>query len=122
MLRRQWGLFVNRVIWSTSGVIHVWKTEESFRMWFSANAVSATAAILLPLDPASRGMLLMGGVMILAMECANTAIERVTDDISEEIRDRARQAKDAGSAAVALMGVGVGVGWISVLWGLAMAG
>jgi len=121
MLRRQWGLFVNRVIWSTAGVIHVWKTEESFHMWFWINVISATAAILLPLDPASRGMLLMGGVMILAMECVNTAIERVSDDISEAVRDRARQAKDAGSAAVALMGVGVGLGWISVLWGLATA-
>ena len=39
-------------------------------------------------------MLLMGGVIVLAAECMNTAIERVVDDISIEKRDAARQAKD----------------------------
>lgn len=121
MLGRQLRLLVNRILWSYAGVRHVWKTEESFQMWFWVNVISAFFAIVLPLEPAERGMLLMGGVMILATECLNTAIERVVDDISESQRDRARQAKDAGSAAVALMGVGVGLEWICIIWGLVTA-
>ncbi len=121
MLRRQWSLLLNRIRWSWAGVSHVWRNESSFHMWFWANVVSAACAFLLPLDATQRGMILMGGIMILAMECVNTAIERVVDDISDAQRDRAKQAKDAGSAAVALMGVGVGVGWICILWGMYLA-
>ena len=50
----------------------------------------------------------MGGIFILAMECMNTAIERVVDDISKDKRDLAKQAKDTASAAVALSALGVG--------------
>ena len=50
---------------------------------------------------AEKSILIMGGIFILAMECMNTAIERVVDDISEDKRDLAKQAKDTASAAVA---------------------
>jgi len=60
----------------------------------------------------------MGGIVVLAMECMNTAIERVVDDISVAQRDRARQAKDAGSAAVAISAIAVGVAWVCILIGL----
>jgi diacylglycerol kinase (ATP) len=57
----------------------------------------------------------MGGVLVLALECLNTAIERVVDDVSEARRPRAKQAKDSGSAAVALGGIAVGVAWAAAL-------
>ena len=57
--------------------------------------------------------------MVLAAECLNTAIDRVVDDISTEIRDAARHAKDCGSAAVAVTAVAVGVAWVVILIGLA---
>lgn len=59
-----------------------------------------------------------GGIIILAAECMNTAMERVVDDISTEKRDAAMQAKDCGSAAVAVTAVGVGVAWVCVIVGL----
>ncbi len=39
--------------------------------------------------------------------------------LSEERRPRAKQAKDAGSAAVAVTAIGVGVAWVCALVGLA---
>ena len=75
-------------------------------------------AILLPLTGGERAVILMGGIMVLAAECMNTAIERVVDDISEAQRPRAKQAKDAGSAAVAVTAVAVGVAWVAILFGL----
>ena len=78
----------------------------------------AVLAFVLPLSAGERGMLLMGGVMVLAAECMNTAIERVVDDVGVEHRDLARQAKDCGSAAVAVTGVAVGIAWICVIVGL----
>ncbi|SEV95642.1 diacylglycerol kinase (ATP) [Cognatiyoonia koreensis] len=107
-----------RAIWSWAGFVHVYRTEGSLSQWLAANAVFALLAFVLPLDGATRGMLLMGGIMVLAAECVNTAIERVVDDISPEIRDRARQAKDCGSAAVAVSGIAVGVAWVCVIGGL----
>ncbi len=86
--------------------------------WIVANLVFCILAFLLPLSGAERGFLLMGGIMVMAAECMNTAIERVVDDISTEQRPAAKQAKDAGSAAVAVTAIGVGVGWICVIGGL----
>jgi diacylglycerol kinase (ATP) len=44
-----------------------------------------------------------------------SAIERVVDDVSTDTRDRARQAKDTGSAAVAVAAIGVGVAGLVAL-------
>lgn len=107
-----------RAIWSWDGFAHVYRTEGSLAQWLVANVVFAVLAFVLPLSAGERGMLLMGGIIVLAAECMNTAIERVVDDIGTERRDAAKQAKDCGSAAVAVTAVGVGVGWVCVLVGL----
>ena len=107
-----------RAIWSWTGFVHVYQTEHSLKQWLVGNVFFAILAFLLPLDAATRGMLLMGGVFVLAMECVNTAIERVVDDISLEKRDLAKHAKDCGSAAVAVTSIGVGIGWAAALIGL----
>lgn len=113
-LRRIW----QRAIWSWDGFYHVLRTEGSLMQWLVANTVFAILAFILPLDWSTRGLLLMGGVMVLAAECFNTAIERVVDDISTEIRDAAKYAKDCGSAGVAVTAIAVGVCWVCVLVGL----
>lgn len=107
-----------RAIWSWEGFAHVLKTEGSLMQWLVANGIFAVLAFVLPLSATERGLLLMGGIFILAVECVNTAIERVVDDISLEKRDAAKQAKDCGSAAVAVTAVGVGLAWACVIWGL----
>lgn len=108
-----------RAIWSWDGFVHVWRTEGSLAQWIVANVVFGILAFVLPLSAGERGMLLMGGIIVLGAECMNTAIERVVDDISTERRDAAKQAKDCGSAAVAVTAIGVGVAWVCVLIGLA---
>ncbi|MEJ6402779.1 diacylglycerol kinase [Yoonia sp. 2307UL14-13] len=118
MLRQQILRVRQRIIWSWDGLIHVWRTEGSLRQWMVANIVFGILAFILPLSAGERGMLLMGGVLVMAAECMNTAIERVVDDISLDRRDAAKQAKDAGSAAVAVSSVGVGIAWLCVIIGL----
>lgn len=107
-----------RAIWSLNGFVHVYRTEGSLAQWLVANAVFAVLAFALPITWGERGFLLMGGVMILAVECMNTAIERVVDDIGTDHRLLAGQAKDCGSAAVAVTAIAVGIGWLCVLIGL----
>lgn len=107
-----------KAIWSWEGFLHVVRTEGSLSQWLVANAVFAVLAFVLPLSAGERALLLMGGIIVLAAECMNTAIERIVDDISTERRDAAKQAKDCGSAAVAVTAVAVGVAWLCVLVGL----
>ena len=107
-----------RAVWSWEGFSHVLTTERSIYQWFFANAISMFAAIALPKSLAERSLLIMGGIFILAMECMNTAIERVVDDISKDKRDLAKQAKDTASAAVALSALGVGSAWIVIIVGM----
>ncbi|MEK9978284.1 MAG: diacylglycerol kinase [Paracoccaceae bacterium] len=45
-------------------------------------------------------------------------MERVVDDISHEVRSAAQQAKDAGSAAVAITAIAAGVTWLVILLGV----
>lgn len=107
-----------RAIWSWDGFVHVCRTEGSMAQWLVLNAVFGVLAFVLPLSGAERGMLLMGGLFVLAAECVNTAIERIVDDISMARRDAAKYAKDCGSAAVAVTGIAVGVAWVCVIAGL----
>jgi len=118
MLIQQIRRVKQRTIWSWHGFAHVYQTEGSLRQWLFANAVFGVLAFVLPLSAGERGMLLMGGVLILAAECMNTAIERVVDDISPDQRDAAKYAKDCGSAAVAVTAVAVGIAWLCVIVGL----
>lgn len=107
-----------RAIWSWQGLVHVWQTEGSLKQWAVANVVFAVLAFVLPLSAGERGMLLMGGILVLAAECLNTAIERVVDDIGTDHRALAGQAKDTASAAVMLTAIAVGVAWGCVLIGV----
>ena len=107
-----------RAVWSWHGFCHVLITERSVYQWVFANAISVISAIALPISVAERSLLIMGGIFILAMECMNTAIERVVDDISKDNRELAKQAKDTASAAVALSALGVGSAWIVIIVGM----
>ena len=117
MFLRIIGYVTQRAIWSWEGFSHVLTTERSIYQWVFANAVSMIAAFSLPLSVVERSLIIMGG-MILAMECMNTAIERVVDDILEDKRDRAKQAKDTASAAVAISAIAVGLAWIVIIFGI----
>lgn len=87
-----------RALWSSAGWRHVWRTEGSLDQWVGANVAAALPAFVLPLSAGERGMILMGGILVLAMASMNTAMGRVVDDISTARRDRAMRANNVGSA------------------------
>jgi len=108
----------NRAVWSWYGFYHVAKTEGSLWQWIIANIISGSITFFLPISFTQHAMILAGGILILAAECFNTAIERVVDDISIEQRPAAKQAKDAGSAAVAITAIATGVVWVVIIYEL----
>lgn len=106
-----------RCIWSLAGVRDTWASEHSFRTWVWANLVSAVLAFALPLSSGDRALILSLGVMVLAVELINTAIERSVDYISTDEHPLAKRAKDAGSAGVAVAAIAAGIAWVMVLFG-----
>ena len=98
--------------------MHAWHTEHSFRSWIYANILSAGLAFYLPITPAQTLVIVVLGVLVLAAELFNTAIERLTDLVTQEQHELAGQAKDAGSAGVFVTSLAAGVAWVFALVGL----
>lgn len=107
----------NTCRWSLDGWRAAWATEKSLRQWTIANVLSAALAFALDLSPAERGLILALGLLVLAAELMNTAIEETIDYISTERDPRAGRAKDCGSAGVALTAIAAGVAWLVILIG-----
>ncbi|WP_417249368.1 diacylglycerol kinase [Celeribacter sp.] len=112
-----WNRLIKRTIWSWQGVCATWRGEHSFRSWVWANLASAALAFALPLSGGERGLILALGLLVLAAELFNTAIEDAVDYISTEENPLAKRAKDAGSAAVAITAIATGVAWLAILIG-----
>lgn len=121
-IRREWRRFVYRCVWSWAGWRDTWANEPSLKFWTIIVALSSLLALVLPLTFAERAVILPLGVLVLAMELINTAVERAVDYISTDEHHLARRAKDAASAAVALSAMAGGVGWAVILWRLAVRG
>ncbi len=105
------------VVWSWDGFRAAWASEKTLRQWTFANVLSAALAFTLDLTPGERALVLAMGLLILAAELINTAIEEVVDMISPNLDPRAKKAKDCGSATVALAALAAGVAWAVVLVG-----
>ena len=105
----------NRTVWSWYGFHHVAKTEGSLWQWIIANIISGSLTFFLPITFTQQAIILAGGILILAAECLNTAIERIVDDISIKQRPAAKHAKDAGSAAVAITAIATAVAWLVII-------
>jgi len=105
-------------LWSWRGFASAWATEKTLRQWTLANVISVGFAFWLPLTTTERALILALGLLLLAAELINTAIEVVVDYISEDQHPMAAKAKDCGSASVALAALAGGVAWAVILWGL----
>ncbi|MBW6418403.1 diacylglycerol kinase [Celeribacter sp. PS-C1] len=106
-----------RMVWSAAGLCYAWRSEHSFRTWVWANLIAACLAFVLDLSALERALVIALGLLILAAELFNTAIEDAVDYISEREHPLAKSAKDAGSAAVTVTAIAAGVAWLAVLIG-----
>ncbi|MDI3336551.1 diacylglycerol kinase [Defluviimonas aestuarii] len=109
--------FVNTATWSWQGFASAWATEKSLRQWVVVNVLSAGLAFWLDLTAGERALIVALGLIILAAELFNTAIEEIVDLASPERNPHAGKAKDCGSAAVALTALAGGFAWLIILLG-----
>lgn len=111
--------FANTVIWSLAGWRAAWASEKTLRQWTLANVLSAALALWLPLSAGERALILALGLLVLAAELMNTAVETVVNHLSPQHHPLAGKAKDCASASVALTALATGVVWVCLLAGLA---
>ena len=104
-----------RLVWSWRGLRENWTSQHSFRTWVWANGVSVLAVILLPVTWGEAALLLALGILVMAAEALNTAIEHTVDLVSPERHELAGRAKDAGSAGVFLVSLAAGIAWVCVI-------
>ncbi|MGB3147100.1 MAG: diacylglycerol kinase [Paracoccaceae bacterium] len=109
--------FGNTCLWSWQGWRAAWASEKSLRQWSIVNVLSAVLVFSLDLTPGERALILALGLLILAAELANTAIEEIVDHLSPGPHPFAKKAKDCGSASVALAALAGGVAWLVILLG-----
>lgn len=89
-----------------------WQNEPSFKSWVYVNVLSDLLVFVLPVPVALKALIVALGVLILAMELMNTAIERLADLVEPRQNDLIRACKDAGSAAVAVAAIAGGIAWV----------
>jgi diacylglycerol kinase (ATP) len=111
------GRVVQAARWSLAGWRAAWATQRSLRQWTALFAVSLVLALVLDLDGGERALLIALGLLVLAAELFNSAIEATVDYISTARDPRAALAKDCGSAAVAVTALAAGAAWVAVLVG-----
>lgn len=117
ILMAEYRRFLNTCIWSLDGWKACWASEKTLRQWTVVNALSVALALYLDLSPVERGVIIALGLLVLAAELMNTAMETTVDYVSRDLHPLAKKAKDAGSAAVALTAFAALVAWIFVLAG-----
>ena len=117
LLGRHARRFWYTVVWSEQGWVAAWSSEASLRQWTVVNVLSAILAFAVEMTPGERALILGLGLLILAAELMNTAVETAVNYISTERHPLARKAKDCGSAAVAVTALAAGVAWLVVLIG-----
>ena len=101
--------------WSLQGLRFAWLYESSFRLEVYLFAVVAPLGLWLGQTAIERVLLVGSGLLVLAGELLNSAIEAVIERYGAEHHELAGRAKDMGSAAVFVLMANVVLTWALIL-------
>ncbi|ALS97217.1 diacylglycerol kinase [Lacimicrobium alkaliphilum] len=82
------------------GIRYAFVNESAFRQELLLSLLLIPLALWMTDNPVERLMLILPLLLLLAVECLNSAIEAVVDRIGTELHPLSGHAKDLGSAAV----------------------
>ena len=105
---------VNACGYSMAGLRHALAREAAIRQELLAFAVLTPAAVLLPVPAVERLLIVLSMLLVLLTEFVNSAIEAAIDRISLDRHPLSGQAKDLGSAAVAVALLMSALCWIVI--------
>ena len=101
--------------YSIDGFKTAWENEASFRQEMLVVVIGTVVALSLKISAFEKLMLVAVLVFVLIVELINSAIEAIVDRVSLEPHPLSKNAKDLGSAAVALS-IGIAV----AAWGVVL--
>lgn len=107
--------------YSIEGFKSAWKNEHAFRQELAIVIPGIVVALLLPVSPLQKLMLIAALIWIIIIELINSAIEAVVDRVSLERNPLSKNAKDFGSAAVLLSCLLAVATWAVILYPLILA-
>ncbi len=110
--------FFKNARYATEGLKEIFATETSFKIEAMLIAAVWVVLLFLPIVWWAKAILGLSPLLILITEALNSAIERVVDLVTKEHHPLAKQAKDAGSAAVFLAIVLTAGIWIATIGAL----
>ena len=88
--------------YALKGIAFAFRNEKNFRFEIAAGIIAVVAALILPLSGLERALIILSITLVLALELANTALERVMDILKPRIHPYARVIKDMMAGAVLL--------------------
>ena len=106
---------LNALRYSRDGILGAWRAEMSFRQEVFAAIVLLPTACFLPVPLLHRALLACAVLLVMMVELVNSSIEAVVDLASPQLHPLAKQAKDAGSAAVFFAVIIATIAWVAVL-------
>ena len=110
--------FFKNARYATEGLKEIFVSETSFKIEVVLIAAVWIVLVFLPIVWWAKAVLAISPLLILVTEAINSAIERVVDLVTQEHHPLAKQAKDAGSAAVFLSIVLTAGIWIATIYAL----
>lgn len=94
--------FVRSFSYALKGILFAIRNEKNFQIEIMAGIIAVAMALFFPLSGLERGLIIFSVALVLALELANTALERVMDILKPRIHPYARVIKDMMAGAVLL--------------------
>src|SRR6478752_2497001 len=105
------GRILKAATWSMQGLRAAWLHESSFRLEVYLFAVLGPLGLWLGQSGVERALLVGCGLLVIAVELLNSAVEAVIERYGPEFHELAGRAKDMGSAAVFVLMLNVLLTW-----------
>lgn len=112
---------INASRYSWLGLKAAWQSEAAIRQEIVALIILLPIALLLPVSPVEKALLVFSALLVLVVELVNSALEAVVDRIGQELHELSGKAKDIGSAAVLIALIIAGLVWLIILLPLFIA-
>jgi diacylglycerol kinase (ATP) len=106
---------INALGYSRDGLAATFRSEAAFRQECLAAAVLIPLAFFIAPDRVMLVLMIASILLVLIVELLNSAIEAAIDRFGPERHALAKQAKDAGSAAVLLALILAALVWLAAL-------
>lgn len=97
--------FLKSLSHAWDGVCYTIRTQRNARIHIAMGSIVILAAILMNLNFASVGLLVLTIGSVLAAETINTTVEAIVDLLSPEFHDQAKIAKDVAAGAVLIVSI-----------------